>query len=300
MKIKLLLAFILMLASPANAQLTATGVGGGFGPAAGGTYTGPGDIIAFSSYWGLRAYSNATIGNNVIRLRESGGNTEQDFVSIAGGGLDLAAIATFKGANNLFVVTWYDQVGSNNVTQSTTGLQPAFTLSGLGSLPIVAFTRSSNTRLVRANAAATISQPATFYSVVRNTDSTGGFYGSTWLGVGNSNATMGTGFNTGNAFVLEHEAINNIQVSNSLNNWHTVQALFNGASSAIVSNAGTPATGTLSTTAPVSTSFSLNIGAYNNGGSAFLGEMMEIGVIAANASSNASALHTNASTFYGY
>lgn len=265
------------------------------------SYTGPGDIIAFSSYWGLRAYSNATIGNNVIRLRESGGNTEQDFVSISGGGLDLAAIATFKGANNLFVVTWYDQVGSNTLTQSTTALQPAFTLSGLGSLPVVAFTRSSNTRVTRTNAAATLSQPVTFYGVTKNTDSTGGFYSAAWLASGNSNAQMGTGFNSGNALVLDHEQANNVQIANSVNNWHTVQGLFNGASSsAIVSDAGTPATGTLTTTAPVNTSFSLTIGAYGNGGSAFLGEMMEVGIIAANASSSASALDANASAFYGY
>jgi hypothetical protein len=102
-------------------------------------YSGPGDVVSGAGgWWGLRAYTAASIGANAVRLREDGGNTEQDFVTIAGGGLDLAAISTFKGANNLFVVTLYDQTGSGfDVTQVTAANQPDLILSGLGAFPII-------------------------------------------------------------------------------------------------------------------------------------------------------------------
>src|SRR4051812_24758284 len=78
------------------------------------SYVGPGDIVAGATgWWGLRAYTAASIGANAVRLREdSAFQSEQDFATIAGGGLDLAAIAAFKAlhsATNLFVTKLYDQ-----------------------------------------------------------------------------------------------------------------------------------------------------------------------------------------------
>src|SRR4051812_39897639 len=103
---------------------------GGFGIATA-TYTGPGDIASgAAAWWGLRAYSTASIGSNAIRLREDGGNTEQDFTTIAGGGLNLAAISAFKGGANLFVTKLYDQTGNGrDQIQATAGEQPPFTLN---------------------------------------------------------------------------------------------------------------------------------------------------------------------------
>jgi hypothetical protein len=132
-------------------------------------YSGPGDIVSGAiGWWGLRAYSNATIGNNAIRLREDGGNTEQDFATIAEGGLDLAAIATFKGANNLFVVKLYDQTGNgNDVAQTIAGIQPPFTLNQFGTLPGLFQTVSKN---LISTTAASQAQP---YSVAAVFDRTG-------------------------------------------------------------------------------------------------------------------------------
>jgi hypothetical protein len=133
-------------------------------------YQGPGDIVGGAAYWvGLRAYSSAAIGTNAIRLRESGGNTEQDFVTIAGGGLDLSAIATFKGANSLFVVKLYDQTGNGfDQVQATAANQPAFTLSGLGSLPVLGFSRAAPHFLTVATGPTT-SHPGTLVAVANRT-----------------------------------------------------------------------------------------------------------------------------------
>ncbi len=58
-------------------------------------------------------------GGSAIRVRRSSDNTEQD-IGFASGLLDTAALATFVGANDGFVVTWYDQSGGgNNLTQAT-------------------------------------------------------------------------------------------------------------------------------------------------------------------------------------
>ena len=62
---------------------------------------------------------------NAIRVREDSGNTETDIGFDANGDLDVAAIASHCGANNGYVVTWYDQSGnSNDLTQSTASAQP--------------------------------------------------------------------------------------------------------------------------------------------------------------------------------
>jgi len=80
------------------------------------TYTG-----AAAGYSTRRLASSAT---NLMRIREDSGDTETDIGYDSNGDLDTAAIATHCGTANGFVVTWYDQAGSNNATQSTSSSQP--------------------------------------------------------------------------------------------------------------------------------------------------------------------------------
>jgi hypothetical protein len=76
----------------------------------------------FSAY-GLTKLVSAYSGP-ALRVRRSSDNTEQD-INFVGTALDTGALATFVGANNGFVVTWYDQSGNgNNFTQATAALQP--------------------------------------------------------------------------------------------------------------------------------------------------------------------------------
>jgi hypothetical protein len=96
--------------------------------------------------YSLRKLSpNSVYSGAAIRVRRSSDNTEQDinFVSSSPNAvIDTTALSTFVGANNGFVVTWYNQNGSSNhFTQTTASLQPRIVNTGtielLGGLPCV-------------------------------------------------------------------------------------------------------------------------------------------------------------------
>lgn len=83
--------------------------------------------------YGMRKLRTAYAGS-AVRLREDNGDTEQDF-GFVGEDLDTTSIESFRtssGATDLFIVTWYDQAGTNNlnVTQSTAATQPLYSASG--------------------------------------------------------------------------------------------------------------------------------------------------------------------------
>ena len=90
----------------------ASGGGGGF------------DYIGANA---VGAYDIAALKTGVtrcFRVRRSSDNTEQDCLTVA-------EAVTFCGAGSGFAVTWYDQNGSNDVTQATTSLQPRIVNSGV-------------------------------------------------------------------------------------------------------------------------------------------------------------------------
>lgn len=65
-----------------------------------------------------------------LRVRRSSDNTEQD-INFSGGVLDTAALSSFCGAGDGFVVTWYDQSGNGtNPTQATAANQPRIMNTG--------------------------------------------------------------------------------------------------------------------------------------------------------------------------
>jgi hypothetical protein len=68
--------------------------------------------------WSLQNLKETTVF--VVRVRRSSDNVEQDFRAIE---ITNGALLTFVGANDGFVTTIYDQVGSNNFTQVTTTRQ---------------------------------------------------------------------------------------------------------------------------------------------------------------------------------
>lgn len=74
----------------------------------------------------------STYSGNCIRLRRSSDDAEMDF-GFSGDYIDIAAINTWAGGDNLFVRTWYDQEGgANHWQQSTNGLQFQFFTTGGG------------------------------------------------------------------------------------------------------------------------------------------------------------------------
>ncbi len=84
----------------------------------------PGAAAAFS----LRELTTSWAGKAVVRVRESGGNTQQDFTAAE---VTDGTLATFCGSNDGFVVTWYDQSGNgSDATQSTAADQGLIVASG--------------------------------------------------------------------------------------------------------------------------------------------------------------------------
>ncbi len=189
--------------------------------ATGVSYTGPGDLVAgWSAWWGLRAFSAATIGTNCIKLRRDSDQAVLDFVTLANGSLDVASIATWKGAANLFVDTLYDQSGNGrNVGNTTAGDQPSFTLSGLGSRPIM--TDVSTDALIQT-AGPTVTQAQPFsVSAVANFDGVAGR--SAYFGT-DDNATPVYVGSRGGASEMNSGGDGDTTVANG---WHRVQSTFN-------------------------------------------------------------------------
>jgi hypothetical protein len=82
--------------------------------------------------WGAYALVQllSTYAGSAIRVRRSSDNTEQD-IGFTAGALDTASLATFVGANDGLITTWYDQSGlGNDLAQATTTKQPKIVSAG--------------------------------------------------------------------------------------------------------------------------------------------------------------------------
>jgi surface protein len=88
----------------------------------------------------LNQFSGASLGlsldlldsdytGSAIKVRRSSDNTELD-IGFVNGILDTASLLNFVGSGNGFVPTIYDQVGSNNMTQTTANLQGQIVSNG--------------------------------------------------------------------------------------------------------------------------------------------------------------------------
>jgi hypothetical protein len=79
--------------------------------------------------YGLRKLRNNYTGY-CITVRRSSDNAEQD-IGFSSGTLDTSTLTTFVGANDGYIVTWYDQSGNaRDITQSTASAQPQIVNSG--------------------------------------------------------------------------------------------------------------------------------------------------------------------------
>jgi hypothetical protein len=76
--------------------------------------------------YGLRALNGN--GDNVVRVRRSSDNSEQDFTAAE---VSNGTLESFCGVGDGFVETWYDQSGNgNDATQSVAGSQPKIVSNG--------------------------------------------------------------------------------------------------------------------------------------------------------------------------
>jgi hypothetical protein len=92
-------------------------------------------------YMSLRTIVTGYTGA-LIRVQRDSDSTELDIFADGSGDLDTTALATFVGANNGYVVTWYDQYGTNHATETSTvqaKIVDAGTLVTLNALPAILF-----------------------------------------------------------------------------------------------------------------------------------------------------------------
>jgi hypothetical protein len=98
-------------------------------------------LLSGSGFEGfLNKFSGASLGLSLdkldknytgfaIKVRRSSDNVELD-IGFVDGVLDTASLLTFVGSGDAFVTIIYDQVGSNNMTQTTSSLQGQIVSNG--------------------------------------------------------------------------------------------------------------------------------------------------------------------------
>lgn len=223
---------------------------------------------------------------DAIRVRESGGNTEQDFGFTASGDLDTSAIKIFVGANDGFVVTWFDQIGSKNMSQATSTAQPAIILAGVvqrqgtNNMPSLYFDGGDY-----FTASFTLAQPSTHFIVGKN----GGTNDKHFVDGTSGNRQL-TGVSGGNLVTYAGSGLLTFGANST--NFNLYTAIFNGANSTITRNGGGTVTG--------------NPGAASLGGTPSIGNVTgqitgyisEVIFFSASKSSDQTAVEGNINTYY--
>lgn len=186
-------------------------------------YVGPGDVVSGAvGWWGLRAYNNAAIGTNCCRVRRNSDNAEQNFATTTGGHIDKAALTSFLASTTGAFVTLFDQSGgSRDVTMATAATQPVVNLSGLGSRVTADFTAQR----WDSSSSLTQSLPLTVSAVAKSTN-TGAqqvlFFDNIGCQLGYRNSADNQVFQYAGSVAT---------ATASDGTFHSIQSVFNGASS---------------------------------------------------------------------
>ena len=194
----------------------------------GSSYSGPGDIVSSATaWWGLRAYSLAKAGTKAAQICRTSDSACIDVYTLANGNFDTGYASAFCSGTTCRVAILYDQTGNgHDAVDSTGSQQPVLTFNCIGSLPCMTF-NSANSTLLYNNDGFTVPQPYTMSSVAERTanfttevpllqDGTN-VYGIYFDSVANSWLMYGGG--------------TPLEMSASDSAFHTIEAVFNGASS---------------------------------------------------------------------
>jgi hypothetical protein len=236
--------------------------------------------------YSLRALRASWLASAVVRVRRSSDNAESDFTAAQ---ITDGTLTTWTGANNGFVVTWYDQSGNTrNVTQSTAGNQPRIVGSGVlenDNGPTIRFLNASNTFLI--NGAALGAQPYTVFSVCTALQSNRFLL--------DSNSTNAMSFwrsNVGTDFRLYSSTAGITTIAGVLGAHELIYGLANGASSRIAIDGAAGTTGTIGTG-----SFNrIQVGGNVNRWDGYLSEMI---IYNSDNSANRTGIEANINAHYG-
>lgn len=207
-------------------------------------YQGPGDVVGGAyAWWGTRAYTAASIGQNAIDLFFSD-TTVITYATIAGGGLNTTQIdadAVTHGAP-ILVDKLYDQTGNGRHLVLGGFTRPTFTTSGNGlTVPNVGVTVAG--RGLTNTTFGTLAQPFTFMIVANHTASA--VTQNLMVTVNGGNFVSGTSYRqTANNTCAGFAGTVGPDVTINDGTWACVQTTFNNATTDVIRANATTATGT--------------------------------------------------------
>lgn len=234
-----------------------------------GTYTGPGDVVSFTHWGGLRAYSRALadVCSPLAKFERASDTHTCDILSdgtgapaktgnCSSGGDNGQSPASFCNATTCSVAILYDEPGANNWSQAALADQPVIVFSCLGA----SMCMQAAAATVFLQSATTITPAAvSSISVVGNgVSGTSSAYFLTEDGSGINNRMSKTGATT-NKWRLGGLS-GTIDATTATDNvWHAGQGVINGASS-VFNLDGVETTGTITGATTTSASIVLQSG----------------------------------------
>lgn len=303
---KALLAALLLLIAPVQADTLLTGAG--HAPSGGGGgYAGPGDVQASAlAWWGLRAYSTAKRGtaaiNACLPLDATCGDMLTDGTT---GNLvlgTLGGVACNNSTQVCTIKTFYDQSGANscaaaacNLTQATIATRPTLLVTAQGS-----YTAQATAAGAACSTAATFLSQAMPYTFSMVGERTGSFGAFNWA-YGNVFAGVAAGW-TGTAstfFMYDSASVPTATAADSA--YHAFQLQYDNAgvgSQAYIDGAATAMN--LGATQALGTS-AFSIFAQAGCGSPLTGNILELGLWAGNFSGAVNtSMNSNQHTYGGF
>ena len=241
--------------------------------------------------YSVRKLRTAYAGS-AFRVRRDSDDTEQDIGFDTDGNLDESALSTFVGANNGFIVTWYDQTtNGNNATNASSNRQMRVVTSGtvekIGTK--VAPDAVNSRTYYETSSIISVTPPQTTVAVIKPDATSGNF---PFIGE-NQSGTYKFGGHNDRLFLHGGSQISTSD--GAIAQAHMIAVgLCNGASSEIRANGSQEATGNTSGSA-----YSINavFGPFNSS-SNMKGPMQEILIYTADKTSDIDDMESNINTYF--
>lgn len=192
-------------------------------PVANPAYVGPGDIVSYLTWWGLRAISAAKAGLAVVNVCLPSDTACADFLTSATTGALIPTAAGVTTCSNTIVCTvktFYDQAGAFPLTQATIANRGSLLFNTVTGLPYLSCAGSCNYQSATFLAQ---SQP---FTVSMAAARTGNFASLAWM-FDNSfgSAALGWGSAANQLFMYVSASVP--EASQIDGNFHSVQAVYN-------------------------------------------------------------------------
>lgn len=259
----------------------------------GGGYTGPGDVITFQEYWGLRCYNSAYTGNVADIFDTATGTATETLLTCSAGGTINQTINSLAitCAISCSVKTLYAQTGTgNNMTWTNVASAPTLTVSCTNSKLCMTFASGA---VIASGTGFTLGAPASVFAVGKRTGNTTSYSN---LASANNTTTYEIGWGNATNRMFMYNGGTELDINGVADSsFHVAVGVFLGTASSSFSVDGS---------APVTA----NVGAlidpsgYQLGasaGSVLVGQATEVGLIAADATSVTASLCSNARAYWG-